>query len=176
MRLFDRFRLAFELIGAYKRPVLQLSTAQARYDPMVQSLADALAAEFGVTWTEEQEAELVESGRHWDYITKVLVADQPLDVLPDWSSRYERVVESVAQVGVLGTFVHDGAKSRGGPVLTPPDAPAFETDGDIEIQMLNLEDLGPSRTTRDAVGGDVELDICEGRTHIQISVKVAAAS
>ena len=176
MRLFDRLRLAVEMLGALKLPTLQLSTAQARYDPMVQSLADALAAEFGVTWTEEQEAELDQAGRHWDYTTKVLVADQPLDVFPDWSSRYERVVESVAQVSVLGTYLHDDTKTRSEANPTPPDWPAHQTFGDIELKSLDEEDFGPSRATQDAVGGDIEMDIYEGRTHIQISVKVAATS
>lgn len=176
MTLFDRFRLAAQMLGALKRPALPLSTAQSRYDPMVQSLADALTAEFGVTWTGEEKAELVPFGRYWHYTTKVLIADQPLDAFPDWSSRYERVVESVAQVGVLGTWRYDPTKTRGEPNPTPPERPERQTVGDIELKWLNEEDFGPSRATQDTVGGDIEMDIYEGRTHIQIVAKVAATS
>ncbi len=110
MRLSDKVRLVGEVLGSLRRSAPDLSTARARYDPMLQSLADRLAAEFGVTWTDEQEAELDQSGRRWHYTTKVLRCDQALNVFPDWSSRYARVVESVATVGVLGTSGDDGTR------------------------------------------------------------------
>ncbi len=175
MRLSDKVRLVGEVLGSLRRSAPDLSTARARYDPMLQSLADRLAAEFGVTWTDEQEAELDQSGRRWHYTTKVLRCDQALNVFPDWSSRYARVVESVATVGVLGTSGDDGTGTRGEPGPIPAKAPQHEKLGDIEIEFeaLNPEDLGPCRTTRDALGGDLELDITEGRTYLQISARVA---
>lgn len=174
MTLFRRLRHAAEMLAALKRPALPLSTAQSRYDPMVQALADALAAEFGVTWTAEEEPQLVQFGRYRHYTTKVLIADQPLDAFPDWSSRYERVVESVAQVGVLGTWRYDPTMPRGGPGLNPGEVSAYQVDGDIELKPLSVEDLGSTRSTRDSAGGDIEMEIYEGRTRIDILAKVAA--
>lgn len=178
MGLFDKIRVTVDALRAVRRPTVALAVAQARYDTMIQSLADALTAEFGLTWTVDSEAELDRSGRRWEYTTQRLTSRDRLDAFPDWSARYAAVVEKVAQVTGFGTFGYDPKESPRQPEQEPFNRHTYAVNDDVEVAFMSVDvaDIGPSRTTRDAVGGDIEMDIDSNGTRILIAAAVPAAN
>lgn len=167
---------ATELLRLLRRPTLTLKRAQAHYDPMIHAVAGALTAEFGVEWSVGAQAELDSTGKRWEYTTQTLTSTKRLDAFADWSSRYSSAVQSVAQVTLLGTQGYDPDPASDPSPFERAESHRFATANvDIELVVIDPFDLGPSRVTRDAVGGDIELDIDSEGTTISIVAVVAGA-
>lgn len=175
MSWFEKFKDAAEVLSLVRRPTLTLTQAQERYDPMVVAIAQALTTELGVDWTVDNEAEFEPFGRRWEYTTTRLICTRRLDTFPDWSARYEAVVHSIAAVTRLGTLAADPKRSPADLHPLPPMNGGFPTDDpEQEFVIIGPDDFGPSRLTRDAVGGNIDLDIDSDGTTLSISAAIAA--
>lgn len=173
MSFFTRVKSTAEMLRLLRRPTVPLPQAQARYDPMILALAEALTAEFGVTWSVDTQAEVDHTGRRWEYTTQRLTSTRRLDSFADWSTRYNSAVQSVAEATQLGTQGYD-PKPSAGSFSTPAESHPYRIDDDIEVVAMGPADIGPSRVTRDALGGDIEMDIDADGTMIAITVAVVA--
>lgn len=168
--------MTVDVLKSVRRPTVPLAAARARNNPMVHTLADALTAEFGVTWTVAFEAELVPFGRRGDYTTQRLISTDRLDAFPEWSARYADVVQSVAQVTGFGTQGYDPKESLQRSEPAPSERQTYVLDDDVGVVLepIDIPDSGPSRITRDSLGGNIVLEIDSDGTLIFIAAAVPA--
>lgn len=154
--LFGALRLLREFrrqVKPRRRPVISAELARQRYEPMVESLAEALASEFGITWLPPEAASL----RRGTFETRRWVTDRSLTESPDWPARLDATVRGV--VDVVDFEGHPALPVEVLSELERSRMPAFEDNpwgvtGQVEASLYGFWTAAPYR---DRLGADVQL-------------------
>lgn len=158
LRLLRPFRKATKAAG---RPTISVELARQRYEPLVESLADALGDELGVEWRPQAVRQ-----RRRTYETRRWITDLSLVQFPDWTAQVDATVRQVVDVVDLPTLdFGEGSPS------TPP-----ELERRLSTATLASPSSGPGgvddegtgfsivRRVRDRVGADVVIVVENDRT------------
>lgn len=174
---FGLFRAMFEFRRAAKwsqRPVISADAARARYEPLVESLAAELAAEFGVVFRRTENRSPTRGRRVFE--TTGWVVDEPLSRFPDWRRRLDAAVRRVADV--VGPEMPICAFA-GVPTELPPEMksqleargmegdPFGEAGGDVELVFMSQY-----LSVRDRLGGDVQVTVDDDQTSLSAIASV----
>lgn len=150
LRLLRQFRKATRAAG---RPTISVEFARQRYEPLIESLADALAGEFGMKWSSLESA----TPRRGTFETCRWVADRSLTESPDWPARLDTTVRRV--VDVIDLEGHPALPLEVLSEIEMSRRSALEDDpwgatGKVEASVYGFWMMA---TYRDRLGADVQL-------------------
>lgn len=149
-------------IKANERPVISVDDARARYEPLMETLAAELVAEFGVEFRRIEAGPERRNRRIFE--TRQWVADKPLTAFPDWYRRLDAVARRV--LDVVDPDLPMDACTRPGPT---PDVDVPDVRGMATGPIRGLDDpdvvfMSEFLSLQDRLGGDVEITIDDDRT------------
>lgn len=160
-----------------RRPVISVDVARERYEPLMETLAGQLGAEFGVEWgpIEAQPG----TRRRRVFETTRWAVDRPLSGFSEWEARLDATVRRVVDVvDLVKPDVFEGA-----PPEMPPEAaarmaavgakgdPLGDPDGEVE----EVAGFFMCWRVRDRLGGDVQVSLDEDRTVLSAVASVKPA-
>ncbi len=159
---------------AQRRPVIELTEARRRYDPMIIVLVEAVGAEFGVEFQPDEQPD--ERPHPRAYRTPTWSSISILSDYDDWEERLHRIIyaiadradETPAQVSVREAAMREAARMGAEPTEEPPElfrTPSGTDDPEGATFFY-------STSFRDALGGDIGLWMSPDGTQLSIVATV----